>query len=204
MNRDFKGIWIPKEIWLCSELTVHEKLLLVEIDSLDNDKGCYANNAYFAEFFNLSQRRVSELISSLSEKKYISVKVDKKKGNKRTVKVLWKKSSIGLRKDASIPIEQNFYHNNTSNNTILNNTQTNSNAAYNTLLAKAAEKFNILNTGLDKKTLSDLASDLAGKYYNKEIGDLDALCVTFVKNRKNVKRNSTHKRKFAENTADTW
>lgn len=39
MNRDFKGVWIPKEIWLSTELTLQEKVMLVEIDSLDNEDG---------------------------------------------------------------------------------------------------------------------------------------------------------------------
>jgi hypothetical protein len=37
-NRDFKGIWIPKEIWLSKDLTLQEKVFYVEIDSLDNEK----------------------------------------------------------------------------------------------------------------------------------------------------------------------
>ena len=41
IERDFKGIWIPKEIWLDSNLTWSEKMLLVEIDSLATlEKGC--------------------------------------------------------------------------------------------------------------------------------------------------------------------
>ena len=32
-QRQFKGIWIPKEIWLNKELTMQEKMILVEIDS---------------------------------------------------------------------------------------------------------------------------------------------------------------------------
>jgi hypothetical protein len=34
-NRDFKGVWIPKEIWINTDLSIIEKVLLVEIDSLD-------------------------------------------------------------------------------------------------------------------------------------------------------------------------
>jgi hypothetical protein len=37
MKRDFKGIWIPKEIWLNENLTLQEKVFLVEIESLDNE-----------------------------------------------------------------------------------------------------------------------------------------------------------------------
>ena len=38
MQRGFKGIWIPKEIWLSPDLNYVEKILLVEIDSLEMRK----------------------------------------------------------------------------------------------------------------------------------------------------------------------
>ena len=38
-TRDFKGIWIPKDIWLSKELSLMEKVLFVEIHSLDNERG---------------------------------------------------------------------------------------------------------------------------------------------------------------------
>lgn len=72
MNRDFKGVWIPREVWLDANLTWMEKLLLVEIDSLDNEKGCFASNGYFGEFFNLSNSRISEIIANLVTKGYIT------------------------------------------------------------------------------------------------------------------------------------
>lgn len=50
MNRDFKGIWIPKELWECKELSTSEKIVLLEIDSLDTgEDGCYASIKHFAE-----------------------------------------------------------------------------------------------------------------------------------------------------------
>ncbi len=67
MSRDFKGIWIPKEIWLNKDFLCSEKCLWSEIDSLyDQDRGgCYASNEYLAEFLNLKERRVREMISKL-------------------------------------------------------------------------------------------------------------------------------------------
>ena len=32
MERDLKGVWIPKDIWLNKELSILEKLLITEID----------------------------------------------------------------------------------------------------------------------------------------------------------------------------
>lgn len=74
MDRNFKGIWIPKEIWLSENLSILEKILLVEIDSLeDEEKGCFASNKYFADFFKLTNGRISQIINNLNKKKYISI-----------------------------------------------------------------------------------------------------------------------------------
>ena len=73
MKRDFKGVWIPREIWLSADLKVMEKLVLVEIDSLDNEDGCFASNEHFSKFFSLSKNRCSEIIKSLEKKGYIAI-----------------------------------------------------------------------------------------------------------------------------------
>ena len=74
-ERQFKGIWIPSEIWLTEELSLQEKVVLVEIDSLeDEEKGCYASNKYFATFFKLSPGRISQILSNLVDKDYIDIK----------------------------------------------------------------------------------------------------------------------------------
>jgi hypothetical protein len=71
-NRDFKGVWIPKEIWLNTDLSIIEKVLLVEIDSLDNsDRGCFASNEYLASFVQLSEGRVANIISDLKKRGFI-------------------------------------------------------------------------------------------------------------------------------------
>ena len=86
-ERQFKGVWIPKEIWLAEDLTIQEKVILVEIDSLETeDRGCYASNKYFAEFFKLSLGRISQIIKKLEEKKYI--KVDYVTKEKQIIEVL--------------------------------------------------------------------------------------------------------------------
>ena len=73
-NRDFKGVWIPKEIWLNTDLSIIEKVLLVEIDSLDNsERGCFASNEYLAKFVQLSESRVAHIISDLKKNGYIIV-----------------------------------------------------------------------------------------------------------------------------------
>lgn len=71
MERDFKGVWIPKEIWLSKELSMLEKVLLVEIDSLDNDNHCIAGNDYFAEFCNCGTATITRAVAHLKELGYI-------------------------------------------------------------------------------------------------------------------------------------
>lgn len=73
--RDFKGVWIPKEIWLSGQLSLIEKVLFVEIHSLDNERGCYASNRHFAEFFDISERQIRTYIGSLKQKGFITVTI---------------------------------------------------------------------------------------------------------------------------------
>lgn len=121
MERDFKGVWIPKEVWLDLNLTWMEKLLLVEIDSLDNEKGCFASNKYFAEFFQLSPSRISELVSQLVSKGYITTFLlyDGKQVKQRilTPTIPIRKREQGIRKT-----EEGYSEMAKDNNTILNNT----------------------------------------------------------------------------------
>ncbi len=72
-QRDFKGVWIPKEIYLAEDLSWTEKILLIEIDSLDNDeeKGCFASNQYFADFLKIKPMSVSNMIAKLKEKGFV-------------------------------------------------------------------------------------------------------------------------------------
>lgn len=73
MNRDFKGVWIEKDIWLNTELTILEKVIYAEIDSLDNENHCTASNEYFAEFCDCSTSKVSKAIKKLQELGMIDV-----------------------------------------------------------------------------------------------------------------------------------
>jgi hypothetical protein len=71
-TRDFKGVWIPKDVWLNPNLTFLEKGILAEIDSLSSeDKGCFASNEYLAEFCGCSVTKVSLAISKLVDLGYI-------------------------------------------------------------------------------------------------------------------------------------
>ena len=67
-QRDFKGVWIPRDIWLDDRLSAVEKVLLIEIDSLSGGElGCIKTNETLAEFCQCSVRTVTQGISNLKE-----------------------------------------------------------------------------------------------------------------------------------------
>lgn len=68
LSREFKGIWMPREIYLAVDLTWIEKIFLVEIDSLSQtDKGCFASNEYFSEFLNVSVGHVVNMLTKFRQ-----------------------------------------------------------------------------------------------------------------------------------------
>lgn len=92
--RAFKGVFIPRSIWLSSEISTTEKAILAEIDSLDGDEGCYAKNSHFAKFIGISTRQVQRYISDLVEKGYITcevIRAENKQVIKRTLHIVKEK-----------------------------------------------------------------------------------------------------------------
>ncbi len=105
----------------------YEKVLLVEIDSLDNsDRGCFASNEYLAKFVQLSEGRVANIISDLKKRKFIiQVFFD---GRNRGLRISKSESSFNenvkadLTKTTKQPTRKRE-HNNTENNTSNNTTE---------------------------------------------------------------------------------
>ncbi|MFQ5454125.1 MAG: helix-turn-helix domain-containing protein, partial [Candidatus Zixiibacteriota bacterium] len=114
-KRDFKGIWIPKELYLNRELSWTEKILIIEINSLDCGEGCYASNEYLGKFVGISEGRCANIISNLRKKGFI---IDKKfDGRKRyigvkadftkTLRLTSQNSEVGLHENVNIIIQSN-------------------------------------------------------------------------------------------------
>ncbi len=118
-ERDFKGIWIPKEIWLDDRLNALDKVILAEIDSLDSsERGCWASNKHIADFCQCTERKVSATISKLIKCGYLYVQ--KFDGRQRELKSRLANLSMQGGKNFYAE-EKNIQESNTSNNT-LNNT----------------------------------------------------------------------------------
>ena len=121
-NRDFKGVWIPKEVWLDTRLNALDKVILMEIDSLDQgEKGCYASNEHLAEFCQCSKTKVSTAISKLIECGYVYIQNfdGRKRELKSRVSNFERQSLKKCNADIQNLKESNTYRN-TNNNT--NNT----------------------------------------------------------------------------------
>ena len=172
MERVFKGVWIPKEIWLNENLSIQEKVFIAEIDSLDNDEGCFASNDYFSKFFKLSKNRCSEIIKSLEKKKIITIsyicKENSKAIEKRVIKVVNKPirySQKGIR-DSDRPIRDSdrptrdsdsmYSENCEDNNIFISNPISNPSSTKKKKTSSLDEIINNYTSNLDlKETLQD-------------------------------------------------
>jgi hypothetical protein len=95
-------------------------VFLVEIGSLDNEKGCFASNDYFSEFFGISKTRVSIVINNLVKKGYIKSTIKHKEGSKQILNRVLNICYRGYPTKVKDPIKQKLKDNNTSNNTFIN------------------------------------------------------------------------------------
>ncbi len=133
MEREFKGIWIPKEIWLNKTLSIQEKIFMVEIDILDAEKNgekhCYATNKYFSEFFNLSKNRCSSIIKELEKNGYILIfyKREGKEIKERYIQVSQKWKTLFRNQNLPIPNADKGYSENSEENNIKNYNNNNNN-----------------------------------------------------------------------------
>jgi DNA-binding transcriptional MocR family regulator len=76
-EREFKGIWIPAEVWLNPDLTITEKALLAEIDSFSgNGKSFYKSNDTIQMEYGVSRPTISKAIKKLESLGYISSSFD--------------------------------------------------------------------------------------------------------------------------------
>ena len=120
MEREFKGVWIPAEIWLDARLTLVEKALYAEIDSFSgNGKTFHKANETIQLEYGVSRPTVSKAIKKLESLGFIEATFD---GRTRHLTVQAdRKIFTGSRKDSFGQQEKNLRaegKNSTSTNTI--------------------------------------------------------------------------------------
>lgn len=121
-SRDFKGVWIPKNVWLDTRLNALDKIILMEIDSLDQgEKGCYASNEHLAEFCQCSKTKVSTAISKLIECGYLYIQnFDGRKRELKSRVSNFERQSIKKCNADIQNLKESNTDNNTNNNTVSN------------------------------------------------------------------------------------
>lgn len=167
VERDFKGVWIPKEIWLDERLNALDKVILTEIDSLDkSERGCYASNKHIAEFCQCSETKVSNAVSKLVKLGYLYIKSFD--GRQRELKSRLsnnERQTYKICKADSQDLQESNTDNNTITNTISNKKERKKKTSYDVIIN---EKINdaelkvliyefIKMRNLKKKPLTDLA-----------------------------------------------
>lgn len=82
-QKQYTGVWIPKDIFDNPKLTPFQKFLLAEIHSLDPGNGCFASNEWLAKKLHSTAGNVANEITTLRKHGYI---VDRKfDGRKRFI-----------------------------------------------------------------------------------------------------------------------
>ena len=77
MEREFKGVWIPAEVWLDKRLTLVEKALYAEIDSFSgNGKTFHKANETIQLEYGVSRPTISKAIKKLSDLGFIEATFD--------------------------------------------------------------------------------------------------------------------------------
>lgn len=119
MDRAFRGMWIPAEIRLTTDLSLVEKCLLVEIDSLDiTDQHCFAENSHFAELLQCSIPTITRGIAKLKDLWYIEEKsFDWKKRTLVSLIKMIRQTNQNDEAASSKWLGSIYMNNNTNNNT---------------------------------------------------------------------------------------
>ena len=61
----FTGVWIPASIFQTPSISITAKVVYGVLESLDNEGGCFASNAYLSKHLGLEVRQVQNILSDL-------------------------------------------------------------------------------------------------------------------------------------------
>lgn len=61
----FTGVWIPSAIFQTPSISITAKVVYGVLESLDNEGGCFASNAYLSKHLGLEVRQVQNLLADL-------------------------------------------------------------------------------------------------------------------------------------------
>ena len=61
----FTGVWIPASIFQTPSISITAKVVYGVLESLDNEGGCFASNAYLSKHLGLEVRQVQNILADL-------------------------------------------------------------------------------------------------------------------------------------------
>ena len=98
MEREFKGVWIPAEIWLRCDLSMVEKALFAEIDSFSgNGREFRKSNQTIEKEYGISRPTISKSLKKLVDLDLVEVRYD---GRLRFITTQPGKNISGRRKES--------------------------------------------------------------------------------------------------------
>lgn len=80
--KEFKGVWIPYEIFTDKNLSDKEKFIYSMIIFLSRENECTMSNAYMGNLLNICNVQASRIINSLKKKGYIKITMIYKENTK--------------------------------------------------------------------------------------------------------------------------
>ena len=83
MERKFKGIWIPAELWNSKGLSLQEKCLIAEIDSFTE---FWMSNKAIGEFLGVSKDRAKQIVAKMKDGGIINVETTRDAETKQILK----------------------------------------------------------------------------------------------------------------------
>lgn len=85
-SREFKGVWIPRELYLDKELSWTQKLLILEIDSFSrNGLPCFISNEHLSDHIGLGASTIEKSLKVIETKGYIIREIRKINGRPRRI-----------------------------------------------------------------------------------------------------------------------
>jgi len=107
----FKGVWIPKAVFLIDDLTLHQKIVLSMVFNLSTDKPCIATNHYIGEILGIHPTRVSVHLNNLKKMGYLDIKIARNESQHITKRLITPTPALrkrigGLSETANQPISE--------------------------------------------------------------------------------------------------
>ena len=85
-SKGFEGVWIPKDVFIANDMTLHQKIIYSIVSNLSSDAPCYASNHYIADLIGISHNRVSVHLNNLRKMDYIKIKIERNNKNAHITK----------------------------------------------------------------------------------------------------------------------